>query len=82
MMQQYKNLNGTSGITAFIINNKDSITIQFASDMEYTYTRDSAGNRILDQMQKLARVGAGLNAFINRNRPGFTSKVKIVRRAA
>lgn len=62
-MTPYKNLNGTSGIVAYLIE-PEQITVNFG-EMTYLYTNRSAGSDTILLMHQLAQVGKGLNAFIN-----------------
>ncbi len=63
-MEQYKNLSGNSGITAFEIGPK-SITLEFADGGVYLYTYRSAGRERIEKMKELAMDGRGLNTYIN-----------------
>ncbi len=63
-MEQYKNLGGDSGISAYEIGN-DFIRVQFSDGSVYLYTYDSAGSSDIKEMKKLACSGEGLNAYIN-----------------
>ena len=65
-MTEYLNLNGNSGITGYGFD-IDYIDIEFNSGSVYRYTRASVGSENLAIMKALAKSGAGLNAFINKN---------------
>lgn len=62
-MERYKDLDGDSGVVAFEIG-EGSITVQFNSGMKYLYTVQSAGAAAIADMQRLARIGDGLNSYI------------------
>lgn len=72
-MQPYKDLNNDSGVHAFETGN-DYIKVQFNSGYVYTYAYTSAGSTNIEQMKKLALAGDGLNSYIKRNNPSFSSK--------
>ena len=63
-MERYKNLSGSSGVSAYEIGT-DSITVQFNDGWYYLYTNGSAGSGNISQMKQLAIAGRGLNSFIN-----------------
>jgi hypothetical protein len=65
-MERYKNLSGTSGVSAYQIA-ADSITVRFTDGAAYIYTYASAGANAIEDMKKLAAQGSGLNAYINTN---------------
>ncbi len=74
-MENYKNLGGNSGISAYEFNS-NSITVQFSTGAIYIYTYDSAGSENIEEMKKLANNGVGLNSFIMRRvRTKFHSKL-------
>ncbi len=64
-MDRYANRSGNSPITSFQIN-VDSITVWFERK-QFTYSYSRAGRLHVENMKKLARNGAGLSAYINRN---------------
>jgi len=64
-MTVYANMNGNSGVYAYLIKN-DAICVQFNTGATYSYTYGSAGTENIEQMKSLARIGQGLNSFINR----------------
>ncbi len=72
-MTPYKNLWGDSNIISYEIGS-DSITVEFASGRVYTYTNASAGSSAVDTMKNLAECGEGLNWYISRNKPNYSSK--------
>jgi hypothetical protein len=62
-MERYRDLSGTSGVTAYAIR-ADAIDVQFAGGAVYTYTVASAGRTHVRRMQRLARSGSGLSTYI------------------
>jgi hypothetical protein len=65
-MEWYKNLGGNSNVIAYEIG--DSwIAVRFSDGSVYVYTYESAGLNNIEHMKNLARVGVGLNSFINLN---------------
>ena len=74
-MEQYKNLGGDSGVTAFEIGD-GSITVHFNDGSQYLYTNQSAGPGNIAELQRLASVGQGLNSYISRVvKNGYDSKL-------
>ncbi|MFZ1326590.1 MAG: hypothetical protein WAT67_11335 [Candidatus Contendobacter sp.] len=65
-MQLYKNLSGHSGVKAYE-SNKDAIIVEFTTGGSYLYTHNSAGAAHVENMKQLARLGKGLNTYINQN---------------
>jgi len=63
-MALYKDVTGTSGITAFESKN-DSITIEYKNGSVYQYSDQTAGAANVGFMKSLAAAGHGLNSFIN-----------------
>lgn len=75
-METYLNLGGNSNIISYQIG-PDYINVQFADNSIYLYTYSSAGVENIEEMKSLARRGAGLNSFINRNvRGNYASKLR------
>ncbi|MBL4644628.1 MAG: hypothetical protein JKX80_02055 [Candidatus Pacebacteria bacterium] len=72
-MQSYKDTDNDSNIEAYEYD-ENSITIRFKDNSEYEYIGDSVSFYVLNQMKALADAGDGLNAFINENRPPYSSK--------
>jgi hypothetical protein len=64
-MARYINRGGDSGVVTYEIT-PNSITVGFRDGSSYLYTDESAGMENIQQMKRLAGVGQGLNAFINR----------------
>ena len=63
-MEIYSDRGLDSGITHYEIGH-ESIAIRFRHGGTYVYTSASAGGYHIQNMQKLARQGDGLNAYIN-----------------
>ena len=63
-MEQYRNIAGNSGVTAYEIG-PDYITIEFSDGSIYRYTYASAGIENVERMKGLAEAGQGLNTFIS-----------------
>lgn len=75
-MEQYRNLGGNSGVSAYEIA-ADSITVLFNTGAEYIYTYQSAGRENIEQMKALAISGRGLNSFIMLNvRTAYAAKLR------
>lgn len=74
-MTPYKNLSGASNVVAYEID-IDSIKVQFQPGRWsiYIYTYQSAGSAAIESMKNLADQGHGLNSYISRNKPGYSSK--------
>lgn len=52
----------------------DWITIYFTSGNVYTYTLESCGEYHLSNMKQLADAQKGLNTYVTRNKPPYSSK--------
>ena len=75
-MKQYKDITGTSGVTAYE-ENSDSISIEFNHEAVYLYTYSSAGKRAIEKMKKLAGAGKGLSTYISQHiQDKYESKIK------
>lgn len=72
-MKPYRDGDNDSNIEAFEYGD-DWITIRFKDNSEYAYTSDRVSFYVLAQMKSLADAGDGLNAFINKNKPPYSSK--------
>lgn len=74
-MQAYKNLDGDSNVQAYELG-ADFIRVQFKSGQQtvYTYTYSSAEHIHVDNMKGLAIAGRGLNSYIGKNKPAYSSK--------
>ena len=64
-MERYGNLSGRSGVVSYEIG-PERIAVEFADGWVYVYTAQSAGAADVAEMQRLARVGAGLSTYISR----------------
>ncbi|GHA48512.1 hypothetical protein GCM10007103_31750 [Salinimicrobium marinum] len=65
-MKTYGNLSGTSGVTAYEIED-EGILVEFNRDKIYRYTYTSAGRGAVEMMKTLAQQGRGLSTYISRN---------------
>lgn len=75
-MERYKNLGGDSNVVAYEIGSGE-ITVQFGDGSIYLYTNLSAGTASINEMQRLARAGQGLNSYIGRVvRKGYAKKIR------
>ena len=63
-MEPYRNLSGTSGVSAYEIG-PDHITIEFTDGTMYLYTYASAGKDNVERMKGLAQAGRGLSTYIS-----------------
>ncbi|UUD63123.1 hypothetical protein D16iCDA_15655 [Pseudomonas seleniipraecipitans] len=66
-MERYRNLGGDSAVIAYEIA-AGSITVEFANGRHrfYLYKIASTGAAQIEEMQRLARAGQGLNSYIGR----------------
>lgn len=65
ILESYANLSGASAVRGYEIG-QGSITVQFRDGSIYVYTNASAGPVNIAEMQRLAKLGQGLNSFISR----------------
>ncbi len=65
-MQRYKNLDSSSGVTAFEVAD-DAITVEFINGSVYKYDYASAGRGNIERMKRLAAEGRGLSTFISQH---------------
>lgn len=72
-MQPYNDKDGDSNVDAFEVGD-DCISVRFLDGSTYTYTFLSAGTNHVENMKRLASERDGLNAYINKYRPGYQSK--------
>lgn len=72
-MIPYKDLDGDSGVAAYEYG-EDYIKVQFKGGATYTYTHNSAGSTHVENMKQLADKGDGLNSYIQKYKPGFSSR--------
>ena len=63
-MERYLNLSGNAGVAAFEIQ-PDSIVVEFVEGGIYLYDEERPGAADVAEMQRLARAGRGLSAFIS-----------------
>ncbi len=63
-MEQYRNLGGNSGVTAYEIGS-DFIKVMFKDGSLYLYNYESTGQQDVETMKELATAGTGLNSFIS-----------------
>lgn len=63
-MRRYANNSGHSGIIAFEITH-NSIRVEFKNGWFYLYNNIKPGMAIVENMQRLAESGRGLNTYIN-----------------
>lgn len=64
-MISYKDANRDSNIIAYEYGD-GYIIVQFRDGGQYEYTNQSAGIHHIQEMKKLADIGDGLNAYINK----------------
>lgn len=72
-MKTYKDYDNDSNIEAYDYG-EDWITIRFKDATEYEYEGEHVSFYVLNQMKALADAGEGLNAFVNENKPPYSSK--------
>lgn len=63
-MEPYANRGGDSGVIAYECND-DSIVVEFEGGASYLYDCTAPGRTHVEEMERLARDGEGLNAYIN-----------------
>lgn len=74
-MPLYRDINGDSGVRAYELGD-GTITVHFEKGGSYVYTNASAGAHHIVEMQRLAQLGDGLNAYINKHvRKNYASKL-------
>jgi len=75
-MEQYRNKEGHSGVTAYKIE-PEGILVEFNHDAAYRYTYASAGKKTIEKMKNLAKEGKGLSTYISRDvRDKFEEKIR------
>lgn len=63
-MERYLDLDGDSGVIAYEIGDT-YIKVKFGRTFKiYTYSYQSAGSNLVEDMKQLARSGDGLNSYI------------------
>lgn len=65
-MIAYGNITGRSNIIGYELG-EESILVAFANGKFYTYSYDSAGEDLVEEMKRLAREGSGLSGYIQQN---------------
>ena len=64
-MESYRNSSGTSEVDGFEIGN-DYIRVQFSTGQTYKYSYSGkAGRYHVENMKSLAKMGSGLNSYVN-----------------
>lgn len=65
LKEAYANLGGNSGVASYTTMPR-GISVGFSDGSEYLYNTDSTGSSQIERMRRLARMGKGLNAYINK----------------
>jgi len=65
-MEKYRDIGGNSGISAYEVGD-DFIIVCFAKGGTYLYNYFTTGSYHVNNMIRLARLGNGLNGYINLN---------------
>jgi len=65
-MEKYRDIGGNSGISEYEIGD-DFIIVYFAKGGVYLYDYFTTGSYHVNNMMRLARMGNGLNGYINLN---------------
>lgn len=65
-MPLYRNSGGDSGVYSYEIGN-DRIIVTFSTNVTYEYTYASASLQHIENMKDLAKLGQGLNSYINKH---------------
>lgn len=65
MFANYKNIDGDSNAVSYEIGPNYIFVKFYGTNKIYTYTYQSAGVKNVENMKVLARVGNGLNSYIN-----------------
>ncbi len=74
-MEHYQNLSGRSFVRTYQTT-PNSITIKFGDGSIYIYTDKSTSAENIVEMQRLAKLGLGLNTFISRVvKKGYAEKI-------
>lgn len=75
IMEKYRDFDNDSNIVEYEIGS-DFIIVEFKSgDFKfYKYTTSSTSPYNVSEMQRLAYLGGGLNAFIDKHKPKYESK--------
>ena len=76
IMTLYQNLGGKSGVHSYEIG-MSCITVQFNDSSRYLYNTTRTSTYNIEQMQRLAIHGRGLNSFISRTvKKGYAVKLR------
>ena len=65
-MEKYSDISGKSGISAYEVGD-DFIIVRFTKGAIYLYNYSVTGSNHVKEMIELARIGSGLNRYINLN---------------
>lgn len=65
-MEKYRDIGGNSGISAYEVGN-DFIIVRFKKGGMYLYNYSTTGSNHVNKLIELARIGDGLNGYINLN---------------
>lgn len=65
-MEKYRDIGGNSGISAYEVGD-DLIIVRFKKGDMYLYNYSITGSNHVNKMIELARIGNGLNGYINLN---------------
>ena len=65
-MEKYSDISGKSGISAYEVGD-DFIIVRFKKGGMYLYNYSITGSDHVNKMIELARIGNGLNGYINLN---------------
>ncbi len=72
-MKNYRDSDNNSNISGYEYG-EDWIRVYFKDDSEYEYTGSGVSQYTINQMKALADAGDGLNSFISKNKPPYSSK--------
>lgn len=72
-MKPYKDRDNNSNILGYEYGER-WIKVYFKDNSEYEYSGSGCSQYMIDQMRYLADQGEGLNAYINKNKPLYSSK--------
>ena len=72
-MKTYRDWDNDSNIMGYEYG-EDWIRVYFKDNSEYEYASGGCTQYVINQMKLLADQGDGLNAFISKNKPAYSSK--------
>ena len=72
-MEKYRDIDGNSGISAYEVGD-DFIIVRFKKGGMYLYNYFTTGSCHVNNMIRLARLGNGLNGYINLNTKHFYAR--------